>query len=90
MSIDENLMCSFQIFRPLTQKTMQDTQIKGAEAHTPNTKSLSTTKIMNVKKWKISSSSKETSEPFFDFYRVYFNLIYKMWDHWFFLSKHIV
>jgi hypothetical protein len=51
---------------------MQDTQIKGAEAHTPNTKSLSTKKIMNVKKWKISSSSKETSEPFFLFLSGFF------------------
>jgi hypothetical protein len=46
MSIDENLMCSFQILRPLTQ----DTQTKGTVAHTPNTKSLSTTKTTNVKK----------------------------------------
>jgi hypothetical protein len=50
MSIDENLMCSFQILRPLTQKMIQDTQTKGTVAHTPNTKSLSTTKTTNVKK----------------------------------------
>ncbi len=52
MSVDENLMCSFQILRPSTQKSMQDTQTKGTMAHTPNSKSSSSTKTSNVKKWK--------------------------------------
>ena len=44
-------MCSFQILRPLTQKTtVQDTQPKGTVVHTPNTKSLSITKATNIKK----------------------------------------
>jgi hypothetical protein len=50
MSVDENLMCSFQILRPSTQKTMQDTQTKGAIAHTPTSKPSSSTKISNIKK----------------------------------------
>jgi hypothetical protein len=50
MSVDENLMCSFQILRPSTQKTMQDIQTKGAISHTPSSKSLSSTKTSNVKK----------------------------------------
>ena len=54
MSVDENLMCSFQILRPSTQKTMQDTQGKGTMGHTPSAKSpsASTTKASAVKKWK--------------------------------------
>lgn len=35
MSVDQNLMCIFQILPPLTQKTIQDTQ-KGTIAHIPN------------------------------------------------------
>ena len=50
MSIDENLICSFQILRPSTQKTVQDTQSKGTGAHTPNAKSLSASKASYVKK----------------------------------------
>jgi serine/threonine-protein phosphatase PP1 catalytic subunit len=50
MSVDENLMCSFQILRPSTQKTMQDVQTKGTIAHTPNSKSSSSTKTPNIKK----------------------------------------
>ncbi len=50
MSVDENLMCSFQILRPSTQKTMQDIQTKGTIAHTPNSKSSSSTKTPSIKK----------------------------------------
>ncbi|CAF0861984.1 unnamed protein product [Rotaria sordida] len=50
MSVDENLMCSFQILRPSTQKTVQETQPKGAIAHTSFPKSTSSIKTSNVKK----------------------------------------
>ncbi|CAF1560875.1 unnamed protein product, partial [Adineta ricciae] len=50
MSVDENLMCSFQILRPSTQKTMQETQTKGPMANIPFPKSTSSIKTPNVKK----------------------------------------
>ena len=50
MNVDENLMCSFQILRPLTQKSMQETQKKGTTTHTSFTKSTPSTKNSNVKK----------------------------------------
>ncbi len=50
MSVDENLMCSFQILRPSTKKTMQETQTKGTTTHTSSSKASSSTKTSNVKK----------------------------------------
>ncbi|UJR28887.1 hypothetical protein I4U23_010107 [Adineta vaga] len=51
MSVDENLMCSFQILRPSTQKTSQETQGKGTTVHTSSSsKTTSVTKNLNVKK----------------------------------------
>jgi hypothetical protein len=44
MSVDENLMCSFQILRPSTQKTLQEP--KGTTSH----KSSAPTKTSNIKK----------------------------------------
>lgn len=50
MSVDENLMCSFQILRPVVQKTIQDTTIKGTPMHTTNSKAMAPTKSPNIKK----------------------------------------
>lgn len=52
MSIDENLMCSFQILRPTVQRAMQEVQMKGTAVHTSNSKSPSATKSSNIKKMK--------------------------------------
>ena len=50
MSVDENLMCSFQILRPSTQKPMQESQTKATKAHPAAVKTPSATKTTNVKK----------------------------------------
>jgi hypothetical protein len=50
MSVDENLMCSFQILRPSNQKTIQETQTKGTTSHTSSSKTSSSAKASNVKK----------------------------------------
>ena len=50
MSIDENLMCSFQILRPLIQKSTHESQTKANVVHTPSTKSTLSSKTSNIKK----------------------------------------
>ena len=51
MSVDENLMCSFQILRPSTQKPMQESQTKATKIHSATVKTPSATKTSSqVKK----------------------------------------
>ena len=52
MTVDENLMCSFQILRPVLQKTTQDAPTKGTPGHKINSKAMAPTKSPNVKKIK--------------------------------------
>lgn len=50
MSVDENLMCSFQILRPSTQKVMQDIQSKTGVLNAPIVKPSTAPKSNVVRK----------------------------------------
>jgi serine/threonine-protein phosphatase PP1 catalytic subunit len=50
MSVDENLMCSFQILRPTTQKTLQENQSKNVSSPMSTIKTATPSKLSTVKK----------------------------------------